>query len=382
MAGTAYTAHTRRSADPIRSIRPIGDQTVLLLYALTALLSERADTVFLTGLLYTIIYITMDSYLQGRISRRILDILFLAALFFYPQLLCFSPVLLYGLLAYQDRVGLVLLLSICLYQAHLGAVPALLHQIPGYAAAFLLWQRTSALNDLEEQYRQTRDDSRELNLLLKEKNQMLLKDQDNEIYTATLKERNRIAREIHDHVGHMLSCSILMTGAVRTINTDPVVGQSLRQLEDTLHGAMDNIRQSVHDLHDGSVDLKSTLEHLAASYTFCPVSLEYDMGRHVPVRIRYALIAIVKEALHNIASHSNADRAQIVLREHPGLYQLQIRDNGTQQDPPDPQGLGLSNMRDRADLLGGSMQIYTDEGFHIFITIPKDEGRFYEDHDR
>lgn len=369
----SQTVPTRRSADPIRPIRLIGDQAVLLLYALTDLLSEGADTAFLAGLLYTVIYITMDSYLQGRIGRRILAILFLAALSFYPRLLCFSPVLLYGLLAYQDRVGLILLLSICLYQAHLGVSYALLHQIPGYAAAVLLWRRTSALCALEEQYRRTRDDSRELNLLLKEKNQILLKDQDNEIYTATLKERNRIAREIHDHVGHMLSCSILMTGAVRTINTDPAVGQSLRQLEDTLHGAMDNIRQSVHDLHDGSVDLKSTLEHLAASYTFCPVSLEYDMGRRVPVRVRYALIAIVKEALHNIASHSNADHAQIILREHPGLYQLQVKDNGTQKSTQGSQGLGLSNMRDRADALGGSMQIYTDEGFHIFITIPKNE---------
>ncbi len=354
-------------------IRPIGDEAVLLLYALFTLLSESADSIFLTGLLYAVIYITMDSYLQGHICRRILGLLFLAGLFFYPQLWCFSPVLLYGLLASGDRMSLGLLLSLCLYQAHLGSVSAFLYLIPGWAAAFLLWRRTSAFGALEEQYRQTRDDSRELNLLLKEKNQMLLKDQDNEIYTATLRERNRIAREIHDHVGHMLSCSILMTGALRTVSTDPVVGQSLRQLEDTLHEAMDNIRQSVHDLHDGSVDLKSTLEHLAASYTFCPVSLEYDMGRCVPIRIRYALIAIVKEALHNIARHSNADKAQITLREHPGLYQLSVRDNGTQTTTQKPPGLGLSDMRDRTDSLGGSMQIYTDEGFHIFITIPKNE---------
>ena len=62
-----------------------------------------------------------------------------------------------------------------------------------------------------------RDDSTEKNLLLEEKNHMLVEKQNYEIYTATLKERNRIAREIHDNVGHLLSRSILITGAAKAV---------------------------------------------------------------------------------------------------------------------------------------------------------------------
>lgn len=355
-------------------MKTIEDQALLLLYAFSALLSKSPDTIFLIGMLCTVIYITLDSFPRGQICRRIFFVLFLSAAFFYPRLFCFLPVFLYDLLLYKDIAAMILLLLLCLYHGHRGDILLLLAQLPGCAAAVLLRQRTSAIHSLEREYHRTRDNSRELNLLLKEKNQMLLKDQDNEIYTATLKERNRIAREIHDHVGHILSCSILMTGAVKTINTDPAVGHSLDRLEDTLHTAMDNIRQSVHDLHDGSVDLKSTLERLCSSHTFCPVYLEYDMGRYIPPEIKYCLIAIVKEGLHNIARHSSADQARITLREHPGLYQLSIKDNGTPKTQTAPSGMGLKGMKDRADLLGGTMQVYTDKGFQIFITLPKEPG--------
>lgn len=352
-------------------MKTIEDQSVLLLYAFSMLLFDEPDAVFIIGFLSAVIYIALGSDPGRRVFRGGFTGLFLAGACFYPRLFGFSPVVAYALLLYKNYPGLALFLALCLYQWRLEGAAWILLQIPGWGAAFLLQRRTANLLFLKEQWLQTRDDSRELTLLLKEKNQMLLKNQDNEIYTATLKERNRIAREIHDHVGHMLSCSILMTGAAKTINDDPAVGQTLNQLEDTLHAAMDNIRRSVHDLHDESVDLKDALERLCASCAFCPVTLAYDMERFVPAEIKYCLIAIVKEGLHNIAKHSNARQAQISLQEHPGLYQLSIKDNGTQKKNSSLPGMGLANITDRVHSLGGSMQIYREDGFQLFITIPK-----------
>ena len=80
--------------------------------------------------------------------------------------------------------------------------------------ALLLAARTGRNARLEGELIRLRDTSTELNMALKEKNRNLLEKQDNEIYLATLKERNRIAREIHDNVGHMLSRSILQMGAL------------------------------------------------------------------------------------------------------------------------------------------------------------------------
>lgn len=94
------------------------------------------------------------------------------------------------------------------------------------------------------------------------KNKALAEKQNSEIYAATLRERNRIAREIHDNVGHVLSRTILLTGAARAINKDQNLDSLLKGLDNSLNSAMDSIRSSVHDLHDDAVNLQETIKGL------------------------------------------------------------------------------------------------------------------------
>jgi signal transduction histidine kinase len=86
--------------------------------------------------------------------------------------------------------------------------------------AVLFKYRSKVLNKVKKQYIELRDSSREMALKLEESNKELMKNQDNEITLATLNERNRIARDIHDNVGHMLSSSILQIGAMIATEKD------------------------------------------------------------------------------------------------------------------------------------------------------------------
>lgn len=243
----------------------------------------------------------------------------------------------------------------------------------GCAFALILRLRTDSREALYARYLHTMDSDTEYSLLLKEKNQSLLEKQDYEIYTATLQERNRIAREIHDNVGHMLSRSILMVGALKTVNKDAALQETLSLLDGTLNEAMDSIRESVHDLHDRSLNLKESLQTLAQDFPFCPVSLQYDISPDAPAQVKYCFIAVVKEALVNISRHSQANAAWIRAQEHPAFYQLTVRDNGAGAAPADTTsgGIGLANMRNRVDALHGTIQFFTEDGFCIFITIPR-----------
>ncbi len=279
------------------------------------------------------------------------------------------PLLFYELV--QDKIWqLLLAVPVAFLLSHsLNATFFLLFLLL-FVLAFLLKSKTLQLLQLEQNFRRLRDTSTEYNLLLRQKNQELIKQQDYEIHVATLKERNRIAREIHDNVGHMLSRSILQSGALIAINKDPNLQEPLVSLKDTLSFAMNSIRESVHDLHDDSVDLKSSLHTMLSDFSSYDVHMEYDMGTVLPKDIKYCFIAIAKEGLSNISKHSNATRIKIVAREHPNFYQLIIEDNGTNIVLCNT-GIGLTNMQERVEQLHGHFSVTTERGFRIFISVPK-----------
>ena len=148
----------------------------------------------------------------------------------------------------------------------------------------------------------------------------------------------------------------------------------LTTLKETLDLAMNNIRNSVHDLHDESIDLQNALQGLVDSFTFCPVHFQCDISKQIPKNVKYCFLAITKEGMNNIMRHSNASRVTLTVKEHPAFYQLLIEDNGTtslHSDNVSDNGMGISNMKERAEALHGILHISTENGFRIFVSIPK-----------
>ena len=225
--------------------------------------------------------------------------------------------------------------------------------------------------DREMQYREAYDNERRLRYELERVKAELLHASKNIEHMAELRERNRIAREIHDNVGHLLSSSILQIGALLVTNKDENTKESLRMIKETLSKAMDSIRNSVHNLHDESIDLYTEIKTLINNFKFCPVEFDYDIEGNVEHKLKYCFIAVIRECLSNIARHSNATKANIVLREHPAIYQLIVQDNGTQINYEEGKGIGLKNISDRVASFSGNMNLSFDKGFKVFISIPK-----------
>ncbi|HHW22861.1 MAG TPA: two-component sensor histidine kinase [Clostridiaceae bacterium] len=207
--------------------------------------------------------------------------------------------------------------------------------------------------------------------LEKQKNELLEK-QDNELSLATMNERNRIAREIHDNVGHLLSSAILQSGALKTLNRDERLSGNIQALHDTLSRAMNSIRESVHRLYDESVDLNAKLTEIINNFSFCEIVYDYNISGNPDKKVKYAFISILQEALTNIINHSDATEVKVILNEHPALYQLIIKDNGKVKKFDVNDGLGIRNMIDRVHSLSGNINIITENGFEIFIAVPKE----------
>ncbi len=291
---------------------------------------------------------------------------------FFPVFGIYFPLLLYDIFLYRQYKTLAFLGLIGMFSLVNLPQELWLPFLFLYIVSLLLAWYYREIVELRQGLHQIRDRSAEAEISLRERNHALIQKQNAEIQAATLAERNRIAREIHDNVGHMLTRSILQMGALKVINKDPVLEEPISTLSDTLNTAMTNIRTSVHDLHDESIDLEFALRDLVQKTTSPHISLEYDVAHNVPREMKYAFISIIKEAIQNMQKHSNADRAQIRLREHPGMYHLQIRDNGTNlPETISHNGIGLSNIEERVHALKGNLRIDTDNGFCITISIIK-----------
>lgn len=348
--------------------------TAVLLFCLLPLFFVVPDMAYVTAFLCTVCLCCMDLFLTKRRVILAACLCFLAAALICPDFLYFYPTAGYILLhrnLYAALIPAAALAWMLGFRMELSPVTAW-SQICVFLLACILERRTAECEELGQELKRIRDDSKERDLLLTEKNRALLEKQDYEIYTATLKERNRIAREIHDNVGHLLSRSILLVGALKAVSKEETISQPLDSLELTLNSAMDNIRRSVHDLHDEAVNLEDAIQALLKDFTFCPVTCQCDVSRAVPRDVKYSFISITQEALSNIIRHSNATRASVTLREHPALYQLCIEDNGNRTKAEEA-GIGLSNMKERILALNGNIQISSDRGFKIFITVPKEK---------
>lgn len=349
------------------------DKLLLFCCCLTVYLCEPLYQRNVLPVLAAVIAGGLLAYFEREKLRAVLAGGFVAVSLFLPGLPIFLPVVFYDV-----TVGRCWFL----YLAGAAPITVLWQQAKFTTAAFasLLFvvglcirHRTRALETLRAQYTEMRDTAKELELRLKRQNSDLMEKQDYEISIATLNERNRIAREIHDSVGHLLSSSLLQVGALLSVNRDDAVRDGLVTVKETLSSAMDSIRVSVHDLYDDSVDLYAQVRGLTDAFSFCPVSLDYDIRSSPSRRLKYAFIAIVREALSNMMRHSNATAASVTFREHPALYQLVISDNGTVKNYRPENGIGLQNIAQRAQSFGGLCSISAENGFRIFISVPKEK---------
>jgi len=373
------------------------DKIVLLGLCLLTMSFAEVDWVIITFMLLAIAISALCGYLESN-TNVFLCVGYIILCLFLPWLLLFLPLIVYDCSSLKLTISkndtnvsnlFKWLLRFCwvlaLPAVFAGNVPQVAVSIVlSSAVAFLLQYRTNMQISTSNELLDLRDDTRERAEQLERTNRNLAENQENEVRLATLAERNRIAREIHDNVGHMLTRSLLQISALRVTHPDDdSLTNDLDMIKNTLSDAMDSIRNSVHNLHDESIDLKSRLETIIREFVFCPVKLKYD-AEDLPTNIKLCFIAIVREALSNIAKHSNAISATVTLMEHPSFYQLVIADTGNKfakktgsgmssVKSDTSHGIGLQSMSERITALGGIFRTEQNKGFTVFISVPKGE---------
>jgi signal transduction histidine kinase len=352
-------------------MKKLVDKLVIFIISFVIYIPNADFVYMIVPILIVIIISALLSYIEDwRITLAIFSA-YLIACFFVPPFLFFIPLICYDVIFLKGKeLWILAFLPLITNIAHtdLNTQWLIVVFIP---TVYILKHRTISLEKLEKNFYTLHDNAKEISIQLEKRNKELLEKQDYEIHLATVTERNRIARDIHDNVGHLLSRSILQIGALLSINKDEETKGSLRLIKDTLSEAMDSIRKSVHNLHEESIDLQTEIQKLISSFNFCSIRFNYDMETNLEKNIKYCFIAVTKEALSNIIKHSNATEAFITICEHPALFQLVIQDNGSKASCKSENGIGIKNITDRVDAIGGNVNINTERGFRIFISVPK-----------
>jgi two-component system sensor histidine kinase UhpB len=212
------------------------------------------------------------------------------------------------------------------------------------------------------------------------------------LLTSIEDERRRIGRELHDETSQTLAAILISLDlAEKNLSTsNPEARARVANCKDLIQHALDQIKLLVYDLRPSMLDdlgLRPALRWYIQSHigsTGMQVDTEFEgEDTRLPGYVETALYRIAQETLSNIVKHAHASKVSLILEVRQGYARLAIHDDGVgfdidevMVDREDHGGLGLLSIRERAELLNGTLNIVSGPvgGTHVYVVIPLKEG--------
>lgn len=200
-------------------------------------------------------------------------------------------------------------------------------------------------------------------------------------------ERVRMARDLHDLIGHTISVISLHADVARESlgRDDDAARQALRQIRTVTSETMRELRATVKLLRnpdrespDRAVISLANLPVLVESARASGLEMEVQMEGEpdaLPATVEMAAYRIVQESLTNVIRHADASRVILTIAIDANEVRLQLTDNGKRVSGPIVPGSGITGMAERARLLGGTLtaQPLATGGFAVHATLPIEE---------
>ncbi len=196
--------------------------------------------------------------------------------------------------------------------------------------------------------------------------------------TAEMRERNRLAREIHDTLGHTLTgIAAGLDACIVLVDAAPaVVKKQLEKIRETARHGIVDVRRSVKKLRPDD------LEKLPLQQAIKKVIAEFSASSGVEIQLvelgwpeklredeEEVIYRIVQEGITNARRHGKATKVTVTCGLEPGRFYIIIADNG-EGCAETKQGFGLRHMEERLELLHGRLRYWSDKGFTLEATIP------------
>lgn len=197
--------------------------------------------------------------------------------------------------------------------------------------------------------------------------------------TEQLLERNRIARELHDSIGHALTVAVVQAGAARAAGDPEFTGRALDAIEETGRAALEDLERVLGVLREAERPLNSrpTLadaDRLLESARVSGATVDAEVSgplEAVPGPVSREGYRILQEALTNVLRHAGGVPVRVRVGVSDGLLRLEVRNPLTAGIPGPGRGSGLRGIRERAALLGGRASTGPDAGdWQVHAELP------------
>ena len=194
-----------------------------------------------------------------------------------------------------------------------------------------------------------------------------------------IKERNRLAREIHDTLGHALTGIVAgLDACMVTVDYAPeVTKKQLAKIKAAAQRGITDVRRSMHMLRPDDLEklvFRDALWKLVEDFSDASgveVELQFDS---FPENLRQdqtdVLYRIVQESLTNASRHGHVSRVKIFMAGAGEMLNIIISDNGV-GCPEIKKGFGLHHMAERVELLGGTLAYWGEKGFVLEVNLPR-----------
>ncbi|MGG4107904.1 histidine kinase [Paenibacillus lautus] len=200
---------------------------------------------------------------------------------------------------------------------------------------------------------------------------------------AQAEERNRISRQLHDDIGHrLIRIKMMMEAALHIVPQDSGRGMDmLHQIRDQLGESMEQMRSAVKQMNpvrritdDYSLDqlLEETGRETGIETDLILQGIPYPLYPSQQV----VLYKNAREAITNAIRHGEAKRIQIILHYGDQDVRMEVSNDGTVQEPagheaaPDRQGIGMSSMLERTQVVGGTLEVRRTVPFTVITRLP------------
>jgi two-component system sensor histidine kinase DesK len=188
-------------------------------------------------------------------------------------------------------------------------------------------------------------------------------------HLAKIAERERIARDLHDLLGHTLSLITLKAELARKlVDRDPQrAKQEMLDVEHTSRAALADVREAISGYRGEGIAAELIRARKTLETAGITVDCEFDQLPLTPAQETVLALAL-REAVTNVVRHAQAQRCKVKLQREKDVCTLEIADNG--RGAEGPEGNGLRGMRERLEAIGGSLQRQTNAGTRLVIHLP------------